>query len=384
MKVTIRDKEALAALSWVDLKAYLDSTRWRHVDDWVGKAAIYHSPDQDGRPAEILVPLRDDFADYAARMGDAVATLARVEDRSEESVYSDLVESGADVVRLRSPGADDEGTISIVDGVALYRGIEELMLAAACSATESRLSYHARKVSEAREFLKGVRLGQTEHGSYVIAVHSPVAPTLRHEDDLSLAVATEGEPFSRVVMLKLAEGLQAVTEAVGTAVAQRRFEALEDAVSRGVSANLCDALANLAEHGSGLDVSISWARIRPTAGAPRQFHFSPKIAPTLREAAGEFRRREPRLGERIEGFVVRLNRLPDQIDGQATLRALIDGKTRNIGATFDEDEYRLIVKAHQSRLIVSMDGDVYQRGARWEVRNPRNLRLLDDAAEDEE
>jgi hypothetical protein len=41
MKVRIEDKEALDALSWESLRAYLDQAGWRHADDFPGKAAIY-------------------------------------------------------------------------------------------------------------------------------------------------------------------------------------------------------------------------------------------------------------------------------------------------------------------------------------------------------
>jgi hypothetical protein len=90
MRVTITDKEALRALSWKAVKKYLDAAGWRQVEDMPGKSAAYQHTDEDGRLWEILVLLRDDLADYVSRMGDAVSTLACVEDRSELDVYDDL------------------------------------------------------------------------------------------------------------------------------------------------------------------------------------------------------------------------------------------------------------------------------------------------------
>lgn len=91
MKVRIEDKAALAALSIESLRAYLDrDDRWTYAEDIPGKAAVYQHQDKTGRLREVIVPLRTDFADYASRMGDAVATLGRVEDRSELDIYNDL------------------------------------------------------------------------------------------------------------------------------------------------------------------------------------------------------------------------------------------------------------------------------------------------------
>ena len=97
MKVRIEDKEALEALSWESLKAYLDrSEDWTYAEDIPGKAAVYQHSDSNGRLWEIIVPLRRNLGDYVSRMADAVSTLARVEDRSELDVYDDLANSPAE------------------------------------------------------------------------------------------------------------------------------------------------------------------------------------------------------------------------------------------------------------------------------------------------
>lgn len=116
MKVRIEDKEALDALSWQALKAYLDRAGWKHAKDLPGKGAIYKYKGPDRRLREIAVPLRRDFADYAARMGDAVGTLGRVENRSELDVYEDLRTLGA---KLESGATKDaEPTLPEVDDAA--------------------------------------------------------------------------------------------------------------------------------------------------------------------------------------------------------------------------------------------------------------------------
>ena len=70
MKTVRKDPAALGLLSWVDLKSYLDAEGWHRLGDYAGKAAIYANVDPSGREWEVLVPLRDDVADYADRMGD--------------------------------------------------------------------------------------------------------------------------------------------------------------------------------------------------------------------------------------------------------------------------------------------------------------------------
>jgi hypothetical protein len=380
VKTIIEDPAALASLSWVDLKSYLDAEGWHRLGDYASKAAIYTHADSDGREWEVLVPMRDDVADYADRMGDAIRAVARVEDRDVQGVFADLSAAGTDVIRLRAPHSDNDGTIRLTQGVAMYREAENLMLAAACAAREPRRLYHPRKIAEVRDYLENVRLGQTERGSYVVTVRSPVAPALRAPLQLPLL----DEPFPRAVTLKLSQALGSATAAIRTAVEDDRFDAFEAAVEHGVNANLCDALAQLAASGGGLDVRISWARVRPAPSAERQFRFSRDMARVLESAAQEFRRNEPKLDELLEGFVIHLDRKPEQGPGRATLRVVLDGRARSLRATFDPWEYSRVVKAHDERLPVSIEGDIFPAGQRWELRNPRNLRVLADTAESED
>ena len=51
-----------------------------------------------------------------------------------------------------------------------------MLLSAACSLSNPQPLYRAGANKEAREYLKQVRMGQTEQGSFVITLLSPVVP----------------------------------------------------------------------------------------------------------------------------------------------------------------------------------------------------------------
>lgn len=378
MKVELTDQETLRRLPWIDLKSYLDSQGWRQLER-IGDKALVYVPDEAATTSEILVPVRDDVADYASRMADAVRVLAEWEQRSSLGVYEDLVAAGSDVVRLRAPGADASGSIPIEQGVGLYREAENLMLSAACAVVDPRRNYHTCKVTQATEYLKSVRLGQSERGSYVLRVFSPVQPSIGGQQRFDL-----GEPpFARAVTLRLADALAAARHAADRALAESAFGPFDDAVTQGVSANLCDAVGLLAEIAEGIDIELAWARTRP-AGRPRQrFGFSREVAEVLREAARIFRQSEPMTDARITGFVIALDRPVDQFDGNATLRALIDEKPRRVRVRFEQAAYQHVIRAFEEKSAVSLLGDIFPVGQRFEIRNPRELRVLEDQDEDD-
>jgi hypothetical protein len=133
MKLELRDRGAMRALSPVDVRAYLAAQGWRDVGRLQNKATVHTHTDQDGREWEILVPVQEDVADFRERMAETVAALARVEARPQIEIYTDLISAGSDVIRVHAPEADEQGTISLGDGVALHDELQNLLLSAACA-----------------------------------------------------------------------------------------------------------------------------------------------------------------------------------------------------------------------------------------------------------
>lgn len=377
MRLELTDQAALSQLPWGDLKSYLDGQGWTQTDRLGDKALVYvqHADTSDG--PEILVPAREDLGDYASRMAEAVRILADIEQRSVLEVFRDIQTSGLDLVRLRTPDADANGAIAIEDGVTLYSEAENLMLSAACAAVDRRRSYHLRKVSEAMDYLKTVRLGPSERGSYVLSVYSPVQPRLGQQH-LDLG----DEPFARSVTLRLADALSAAKQAANRAIADGCFDPFEEAVSAGVSANLCDAVARLSLAARGIDIGLAWARTRPSGRSALRLHFNLEVAEVLQEAASVFRRSEPVTDTRLTGFVIALERPIEQFDGNATLRVLIDEKPRRVRVRFEQNVYAQIIRAFQEKSAISLLGDLYPVNQRWEIRNPRELRVLEDQDEE--
>ena len=379
MKVEIQDRDALARLSLLDVRAYLDSQGWSAAGRYGTVATIYEARDSAGKNFELLLPMKESLADYAARMGDIVGTLADVEGRDEIAVFHDLVKAGFDVVRFRAPNADDAGTIALQSGVALYDHARDVIAAAANAAVKPKRAYRGNSSGKAKEYLDTLRLGQTEVGSYVMTVLSPVQPTLS-SDQTSLfpEIDVGDEPFSRAVTLTLVRSLRAAKVAVNEAVATGRLDPFEAAIDSGVSSNLCEAIARLAQQGTGVDISLTWSRVRRGPEAKASYSFTEDNARVLSEAATAFRESEPQTDITIEGFVIALDRKPEEFDGKAKIRGFVDGRVKTISAEFLFADYKKVVGAFDRKLRVRVDGDLVKKGP-WQVLgNARNLVVVDE------
>ena len=331
MKTRILDPGALATVSPVALAAYVRGEGWTKTEPYGQHGDIYTGHD---RP-ELILPRTDRLADYVSVVSRLIGILSEVNGQDETAIYRDLTGADHDVVRVRAIVSGDDGTVPLNEGVEMVAQAKEMLLSAACATRSAQAVYRAGANREAADYMKQVRLGQTEHGSFVVTMLGPVPPLLQSVPYPSW-VDYDDEPYERQVTRRLVEALEASRDAAEKAHSGDGAAAFENAVDAGVSANLCDAMAKLIEGTNGLEVSVSWARTRPTPDLRRRIRFSESDAGAFKEAARLFLAREPRLDTRLFGTVHKLTRGEHEIEGQATFRMDIDGKNQSVSAILDQ------------------------------------------------
>jgi hypothetical protein len=386
MKVAVQDAAALHALKPLEVAAYLRAKGWRKEVDLDNKASLWLWRDPEGEEFDVMLPLKRELGDFVLRMGELLRTLANAEQRSQLEVIQDFLTTTADLIRVRASSRDvDNGTLPLEQAVAFVEHSRDLMLAAACAALDKRPYYATRKATQAMDYLSRVRMGQTERGSYVLTMLSPIAPELKPAQG-ELPLSTEAvEPYERRVTRTLVEALTALDEAARQAAIQGDMGPFQAAVQRGVSANLCDAVVGLsiASPAEGLDIQVSWSRSRPVEGkAPARVRFGSDSIPIIEEAGRRFRDTASLEDFEVEGFVTRLDRGPKATDGDVTITGIVDGQMRKIVVRLGTDTYSEAVRAHKDRRTVKCTGDLVKEGRAYRLQDPRHFQVmaLDDAA----
>ncbi len=381
MKAQILDVEALRAVSPGALAAFARGEGWARTEAYGAHADVYAGA---GRP-EIILPRTDRLADYASTVSRLIDIFAQVADRDELATYRDLVGADRDVVRVRAFAADDDGSVPLEIGLNIVEKSRDLLLAAACATVTPQPVYRAGANKDAIEYMRKVKLGQTEHGSFVVTLLAPVPPLLQPAQlPLDAAWANfEDEPMERQVTRRLMSALDASRKASELALSGDSA-AFERAVALGVSANLCEAVASLVEESNGLDVSVTWARTRPTPEPHRKIVFSQSDAGMLKEAARTFRLRQPKADVTLFGRVFKLKRDQEEVEGVVTLKAMVEDKIQSVRAVLDQANYGTAVSAHGARAPVIVTGDLERVGQRWQLTNAI-VRALpsDDGIEDD-
>ena len=286
MQVSIRDRDALLAISPMALSAYARSAGWSLLETYREHSDIYIG----NTLPEIIVPRTEHLGDYASAVAALIETFAEVADQDELTVYRSLITADRDVVRIRAEESDD-GSLSLNDGVDLVGGARDMVLAVACSIHDPRPVYSTETDRDAVELLRQMRLGQTDQGSFVVTLLTPVIPptmgTLFEEPD------DHNVPIARSMTRRLVEALTAVRHATDQAMAGNE-NTFGETITSGVSVNLCEALIQIIKPFPALDISVSWAGTRPMPGPGAAVRFGQEDAVLLGKAARLLMERAPK------------------------------------------------------------------------------------------
>lgn len=379
MRALITDAETISALNPLSVVGYLRARGWTPYSESAGRFSVWTS---DAHPdAEVVVPFKRTAADYVSVLSRLLRELEVAEGRSQIDIIRDLLNSGFDLVRLaaRSPATSD-GSIRIGDGIRLFEQAKEIVLAAACATVRPRPVFHSRKPQQAVDYMEKARLGQTEHGSYVLTILSPVSPQLNAYSETDLFPA---EPFERSVVRTLATSLNLAVSAAESASLQGDFAPFQEAVAGGVSANLCEAIAGLHEvaEASEIAVTFSWAQNRPAppvGTTPSQAIVTRDVVPAIAEAARLFRERDTLQDYVVQGPVVKLERGEGARQGRATIFATIEDAPRKVTVLLPEDAYNVATRAHAEFQPVKVVGNVRREGRSYTLLDPTGFTIAPD------
>lgn len=385
MKVSILDEAVLGGLAFHDVLSYLTFKGWLVISTEPGFRSILRT-ERSGSEWEVVVPLDESLDDYAQGMKRVLEKVAQAELFSELDVLRGIQEIGTDVIRVRAAhNSYADGTIPLDSGTALFEASRAMLVAAALASDEPRAAYRGSRPKRVEEFIRESRLGQTEHGSYVVTMRTRIPPTLFSADQPTLEFeqlhAVQDTPFERQVTETLARALKATKEAIGLAAASHSIQPFEDAVKSGVSANLLDSIIALTEHTGAVetDVELGWSPTRlPARDLPSKIRFLHSESGTLKEASKILREREPDNNFELEGMVVSLEAEDKSAPHIVTVRAKVGNQPRKVKVELNKDAFDIAVDAFKKYYWVLCEGQLVREGRQFTLNSPRNFRLYND------
>jgi hypothetical protein len=369
-----------------DVQLYLLSRGWiGEPFGKDGKGLRFHHPSIP--EVDLLLPLKRELGDYKIRMAELLTSLATIEERPWLQVIRDLSGPSGDVLRFRVDAADTTlGNLPLEEGIQLLRGGRDLLLAASCSTLRPQ-PFHPQKAPwEATQFVKSCRLGQTERGSFIATIITPVTPEIQSVMGfVDQTSRLDMEPFPRRVTTRLMSTLGFVADAIQSGNAGK----ILDGIEQGVSSNFCDALQELKPSGdqSRLDISVSWAPSRGPgpASVPKNVSFPEESFPFIAEAGRHLRLRAFAKREEYRGTLLGTEfvQRPFSTDpvGRIIIAANIAGQPAKLKVDLAQEDFRRACDALPDRKRVAVTGIIRHevKGREYELFEPRDFRVVEDS-----
>lgn len=369
----LRQIETIAALSPLHVGAYLRARGWEDRGAFGAFGRVYSSV-VDGRNVEVVLPTRSKILDFSRRMMELVERIATIENRSVATTIFDLSLTSFDVIRVRSLDADAFGSIELDDGIHLLEEAKRLLTssALAAAADRPRRAWKGRRPETVNEYMQHVRLGQTENASFSLTMLSPYAFDPSAQDEMF-----PKEAFGRRVTRTFGGALRAVEAALGDAVSES-IDAFERTIEAGVSAELCQSLAKLADNDSGVEVSVAWSPAKPL-DAPVRVRLSREDAAILRDVSRNFSYLEPEPGFLIEGLIEEIKEKPERFDGSVLVQAKLPDQNgiRKIRVTFDEKDREVVFRAAEGKKWIRVTGELVREANSVTLKNPREFAMIE-------
>lgn len=379
---TIFSKNQLGKVNPADLISYLKAKGWTQKKSIFSSSLIWTQKNAQNAEFEILVPLETNFVDYALRISETLDVLEAFEDRSAAAIYQNLINSSADVIRIRGQSSKTfNGTLPLNDSVFLLSASRDLITAAACSTILPKANYPTRKPDKVVEFMDKVQFDHTEKGSFIITISTKIPPILKVPETNDDTIFVE-EPFERRVMMNLVLALEACREASKKALVSSDINSFETAIEKGVSANLCEAIVGISnscgnEH---LDISMEWSLGRPAPQyAPNKIEFNKDFLPFISEAARTFKETKPIEEFELRGVVIKLTRKDRKKSGEITVFGLLEGQQRKVNIKLEKPIYDIAIKAHQEGIPISCIGELKKQGNIYFLMKPKNFALTENS-----
>ena len=375
MNARLHEVDSLRAVSPASLSAYARLNGWEKTEPYGAHSDVYAAV---GLP-EIVLPRTQRIGDYAEVTARLIRTFAQTADVDESDLLRELKTADRDAIRIRA-SCD---AVAIDDGLALISGARNMISSTTRSLFEPRAAYQGRPAREVLEYLQRVRLADMAQGSFAVTLLPPAVPpavdrimerlpakgheTGESAPPMQVVEASEDEPIERQATRRLADALGATREAMAETIGGES-DAFGNAISKGASANLCQALADMTAPFETLDLSLTWALTRPAhTNQAIRFAFAKEESCLLQEAARALRKRRVQADVRLTASVEGLKRQGREV----TLAALLDGVSRLVVAHMTQADYERAIDFHKSNAKTELTGDLELLGSRISLLNPR-------------
>lgn len=323
---------------------------------------------------EVLVPSTKNIRDYEKRVVTLIYDLAAALDLEPDQIVRNVDAVKFDVFRIAAHSGSAFGSVEFSEGITLFESGYELVASSATVAAldYSRPSLQGRRPDEARDFLRQVRMGQTEVGSFVLTLLLPIML----DGDEPVLPESRARNFSYRVVETLGSALNATERAVRQA-SKSGPDAFWDATEQGVTSNFCNALATMLNVAGDVSVRVDRSALLGRAAATYQTTFNRRQVEVLTEGARLLSDRPAEQYTQLVGTVIALREASLRRAGTLVLRSEVHGEELSVKVPFQSQDRDTVIDAFKNKISVQLEvsGTLAKVGNQYVLRNPHDFSI---------
>lgn len=369
------DKKYLDLITLDKFKNYLQLNNWVQNINFPNKNLLVFNKIYDDTEFDIVMPSKETFKDFRARLYDSLNILADLEENDLMSIIDAILNEKSIVkdtfsIRLIS-NSTNNGTISLDTANNAIYGIKRLITSAILNENNPQPFIKGNK-KELSSYLQHYALGQTAIGSYIFNIE------IKNSDEQVFA-NTDG---SLVTTSKERRVISRIQNGINDIANIKNIEELKDILlseyKNGLNANMCDALLQFNDIDDNLKIetSITWgSNTFIPNNVPAKALLHPKDFFTLSELSSEYKNVKPEIIE-VSGEIISL--FHEKNERIATINAKHNKRKKKFRINMTENDYKLACNAHTEEKQISIKGELKKVGKFTYLNNYSNLIILDD------
>jgi hypothetical protein len=359
-----------------NVKKYLQYKGWVEITGILRKDIfVFENPDK--KEQQIIFPNDDDYENYTNDILIAINHLQKYEQRDITSIITQLINPEVDILRYRLKSKEAEsGSVSLNIINKFINGVANSLRAAICDCLNTTAAHHTRlsnkKVSQ---ILEQSQFGQTEHGSFVVKVITPLQPR-------SIQDRSSYDSLARQGIKHLLKSTETIVQTVNKNSVQSFLNSFRQS-DPPFSDNLVNSLVDMQIWDDAtLELSSEWSPAIPVEdNVPQSVTIMPEyfkdieligcsIAPAKSESATEY----------FTGFVTELCG-DTNVDGQKYGLVHVAVTTQDqdnftVDVNLEVQDHATAIQAYEKNMPVSFSGNLVRRSARIrEVSEVKNFKL---------
>lgn len=197
----------------------------------------------------IMIPVQNNFSDFYRVMYESLNTIALSENTTLKGLFNILINPSSDILKWRI--ADDNTSLGAISFNAMFDNIDNIrnLLASTYIDIISPSQFHKKvMINEVQSQIATYKFGQTEVGSYILNLVSPLGFYQYQLFDPNL----DDLPINRRININMLKNINNIQQSI-----KEKNSRLDDDVASGhISVNFLNVLSKLYEDNRDSDVSI--------------------------------------------------------------------------------------------------------------------------------